>query len=186
MTTRPPATTRTGSSASTTTAARSRAPFPRTSTPGSKESLTARSGRMPKGTTTFEQRMADALVGGHVATDAAEGPPSKRTTVVVHADLTYLAGGDGTAELDVLGPLAPEVVRRLACDAKIVLSADNEKGHSIQQGEQRRGTPVRHSGSRSGAGTKAAAFPGARTRSSPTSTTSCTGSTVVPRPFPTS
>jgi hypothetical protein len=54
--------------------------------------------------------------------------------VVVHADLSYLAGGDGAAELDVLGPLAPEVARRLACDAKIILSADNEKGHSIQQG----------------------------------------------------
>ena len=44
------------------------------------------------------------------------------------------AGGDGAAELDVLGPLSPEVARRLACDAKIILSADNEKGHSIQQG----------------------------------------------------
>jgi hypothetical protein len=98
-----------------------------------KGALTARSGRMPKGTTTFDQRMADALVEV-CGQSASGGTPSKRTTVVVHADLTYLAGGDGTAELDVLGPLAPEVVRRLACDAKIVLSADNEKGHSIQQG----------------------------------------------------
>jgi hypothetical protein len=98
-----------------------------------KGALTARAGRRPKGTTTFEQRMADSLVEV-CGQSASAGPPSQRTMVVVHADLTYLAGGDGTAELDVLGPLAPEVVRRLACDAKIILSADNEKGHSIQQG----------------------------------------------------
>jgi Domain of unknown function (DUF222)/HNH endonuclease len=110
-----------------------------------KGTLTARAGRRPKGSTTFEQRMADALVeacgdaegagrGGGRGGGRTEGVISKRTTVVVHADLTYLAGGDGGAELDVLGPLSPEVARRLACDAKIVLSADNEKGHSIQQG----------------------------------------------------
>jgi hypothetical protein len=98
-----------------------------------KGALTARSGRKPKGTTTFEQRMADSLVEV-CGQSTSEGPASTRTMVVVHADLTYLAGGDGTAELDVLGPLAPEVVRRLACDAKIILSADNEQGHSIQQG----------------------------------------------------
>ena len=58
--------------------------------------------------------------------------------MVVHADLGYLAGGGGGAELDVLGPLSPEVARRLACDARIILSADNEQGHSIQQGIARR------------------------------------------------
>ena len=77
---------------------------------------------------------------GRAVSATPVGVPSKRTTVVVHADLTYLAGevdgvaGAGGAELDVLGPLSPEVARRLACDAKIILSADNEKGHSIQQG----------------------------------------------------
>jgi Domain of unknown function (DUF222)/HNH endonuclease len=98
-----------------------------------KGALTAQAGHRPKGTTTFEQRMADALVAAcGVAT--SDGSTSKRTTVVVHADLSYLAGGVGGAELDVLGPLSPEVVRRLACDAKIILSADNEQGYSIQQG----------------------------------------------------
>jgi len=71
---------------------------------------------------------------------SAESPAHTRTrpTVVVHADLTYLAGSIGEAELDVLGPLAPEVARRLACDAKIILSADDAAGHSIQQGGARR------------------------------------------------
>jgi hypothetical protein len=98
--------------------------------------------------------MADALVEVCGLGDAGR-IPSKRTTVVIHADLAYLTGGaDGTAgadgvaghrgpggvgrvggaELDVLGPLSPEVARRLACDARIILSADNEKGHSLQQG----------------------------------------------------
>jgi hypothetical protein len=101
-----------------------------------KGAIVARAGRLPRDTTTFEQRAADALVEmcGLGGSGPAGGSPPKRTTVVVHADLTYLAGGPGQAELDVLGPLAPEVVRRLACDAKIILSADNEKGHSIQQG----------------------------------------------------
>jgi hypothetical protein len=98
-----------------------------------KGALTARAGRSPRGTTTFEQRMADALVE-ICGQSASDGPPSKRTTVVVHADLTFLTGGEGAAELDVLGPLSPEVARRLACDAKIVVSADDERGHSIQQG----------------------------------------------------
>jgi 5-methylcytosine-specific restriction endonuclease McrA len=114
-----------------------------------KGALTADAARRPKIGTTFEQRMADAFVercgfdqnGGSPSNNGGSkngGSPSKRTTVVVHADLTFLAGGEGSAELDVLGPLSPEVVRRLACDAKIILSADNEKGHSIQQGGAQR------------------------------------------------
>jgi Domain of unknown function (DUF222)/HNH endonuclease len=98
-----------------------------------KGALIARATRRPKNTATFEQRMADAFVE-LCRTTTPGGATSKRTTVVVHADLTYLAGGHGAAELDVLGPLSPEVARRLACDAKIILSGDNEKGHSIQQG----------------------------------------------------
>ncbi len=108
-----------------------------------KGALTARAGQRPRDGATFEHRMADALVEV-CSLGVAGGVPSKRTTVVVHADLTYLAGrseavdGAGGAELDVLGPLSPEVVRRLACDARIILSADNEKGHSLQQGTARR------------------------------------------------
>jgi hypothetical protein len=105
-----------------------------------KGTLTARAARYPKNTTTFEQRMADALVEqcASETSGGSGGSGAKRTTVVVHADLSFLAGGEGNAELDVLGPLSPEVVRRLACDAKIILSADNEKGHSLQQGGAQR------------------------------------------------
>jgi hypothetical protein len=102
-----------------------------------KGALTADAARRSKTGTTFEQRMADALVE-RCGSASGSSSSTKRTTVVVHADLTFLAGGEGSAELDVLGPLSPEVVRRLACDAKIILSADNEKGHSIQQGGAQR------------------------------------------------
>jgi hypothetical protein len=100
--------------------------------------LTRRATRRLRSGVTFEQRMSDALVEvcGQPGGGGTSSPP--RPTVVVHADLTYLAGGPGQAELDVLGPLSPEVARRLACDAKIILSADDAQGHSIQQGGARR------------------------------------------------
>jgi hypothetical protein len=61
-----------------------------------------------------------------------------RPTVVVHADMSFLAGGDGGAELDVQGPLSREVARRLACDAKVLVSADGPDGQSLNLGRTRR------------------------------------------------
>jgi hypothetical protein len=102
-----------------------------------KGTLFKRAGALKRTGTTFDQRMADAL-----AELCRSGGPGEsegtRPTVVVHADLTFLAGGEGKAELDTLGPLSPEVVRRLACDAKIVVSGDDADGKSIQQGGARR------------------------------------------------
>jgi hypothetical protein len=128
-----------------------------------KGTVTAIASRHVRDHTPFDRRMADALVeiseGATVGAGSAAEKASGRVrpTVVVHADLDYLAGvggggggggdrdgrgdsgrGGGAAELDVLGPLAPEVARRLACDAKIILSADDAEGHSIQQGGARR------------------------------------------------
>jgi hypothetical protein len=119
--------------------------------------------RKKRSNTTFDQRMADTLVelcdsrvgarggGGHKSGTAGPGETETETetetrggtgrirpTVVVHADLTLLAGGTGHAELDVLGPLSPEVARRLACDARIIVSGDDAEGRSIQQGGARR------------------------------------------------
>jgi hypothetical protein len=122
-----------------------------------KSRLVSRASRRLRDRTPFDQRMADALVevciedgaGGGGASDAAGagaagaagsagGAVQNRPTVVVHADMTFLAGGPGGAELDVLGPLAPEVARRLACDAKVIVSADNAEGRSLDQGRARR------------------------------------------------
>ena len=106
----------------------------------------------------FDQRMADAL--HHVCKRDLEGTqeaPTRvdgkqpnarqgraggmrrnRPTVVVHADMAFLAGGQGSAELDVLGPVSREVARRLACDAKVLVSADGPSGLSLSLGRTRR------------------------------------------------
>jgi hypothetical protein len=116
-----------------------------------KNELTTRASRPVRGGAPFEQRIADALVemcgsdgarapGGAGADSNANGTPIKkrRPLVVVHADFSLLAGGQGEAELDVLGPISCEAARRLACDAHIILSADDAEGHSIQQGPAHR------------------------------------------------
>lgn len=165
--------------------------------------LTAMASRNVGKGTPFDQRMADALFALCGASDKGRGTTQKggagtnagrrngrngsssdvvddsveratRPTVVVHADLSFLAGGNGAAELDVLGPLSREVANRLACDAKIVLSADDAAGHSIQQGGPD-GVPRRRSGLRSGVATKGVVFPAALTRPLPTCTTSSPG-----------
>jgi hypothetical protein len=96
--------------------------------------------------------MADALVtvckadvegaatkpGDAPAPQQAGGARRNRPTVVVHADLTFLAGAEGGAELDVLGPVSREVARRLACDAKVLVSADAADGRSLNLGRTRR------------------------------------------------
>ncbi len=117
-----------------------------------KSSLIPRASRGGRDRTPFDQRMADALVsvckaatagpGSHP--NAATGPAQaggarrNRPTVVVHADMTFLAGGEGGAELDVLGPVSREVARRLACDAKVLVSADRADGRSLNLGRTRR------------------------------------------------
>jgi hypothetical protein len=111
-----------------------------------KSSLIARASRRLRDGTAFDQRMADALVAvcrsdatGKTPQEArAGGMRRNRPTVVVHADMSFLAGGEGGAELDVLGPLSPEVARRLACDAKVFVSADGPTGQSLNLGRTRR------------------------------------------------
>jgi hypothetical protein len=114
-----------------------------------KSSLIARASRRLRDRTPFDQRMADALVAvcksdatgksGETPQEArAGGMRRNRPTVVVHADMSFLAGGEGGAELDVLGPLSREAARRLACDAKVLVSADGPTGQSLNLGRTRR------------------------------------------------
>jgi hypothetical protein len=117
-----------------------------------KSSLIARASRHDRNRKPFEQRMADALVavcqadaagnartpGKDPNTGQAGGARRNRPTVVVHADLTFLAGAEGGAELDVMGPVSREVARRLACDAKVLVSADGADGRSLNLGRTRR------------------------------------------------
>jgi hypothetical protein len=116
-----------------------------------KGSLVARASRRLKERAPFDQRMADALVALCKRDVAGKGPAEggddapraggmrrNRPTVVVHADMEFLAGGEGGAELDVLGPVSREVARRIACDAKVLVSADGPMGQSLNLGRTRR------------------------------------------------
>jgi Domain of unknown function (DUF222)/HNH endonuclease len=123
-----------------------------------KRSLLGRASARLRDRTPFDQRLADALhevckrdvEGRHDASGRVDGkgasPPEgraggmrrNRPTVVVHADMAFLAGGTGSAELDVLGPISREVARRLACDAKLLVSADGSNGLSLSLGRTRR------------------------------------------------
>jgi hypothetical protein len=123
-----------------------------------KRSLLARASSRLRDRTPFDQRMADALHevckrdldGGdttqrrtareepNLPESRAGGMRRNRPTVVVHADMALLAGGEGSAELDVLGPVSREVARRLACDAKVLVSADGPNGQSLSLGRTRR------------------------------------------------
>lgn len=114
-----------------------------------KGSLVARASRRLKERLPFDQRMADALVAlcqrdaGGKGSQGDEGARAggmrrNRPTVVVHADFEFLAGGGGGAELDVLGPVSRETARRLACDAKVLVSSDGPSGQSLNLGRTRR------------------------------------------------
>jgi hypothetical protein len=58
--------------------------------------------------------------------------------VVAHTDLALLRGGTGTAELERLGLLSPEAIRRISCDARIALAVDDAFGHTMFEGRSRR------------------------------------------------
>ena len=143
----------------------------------------------------FDQRMADALVSLCKAEEAGErrsaragaaeaaqagGARRNRPTVVVHADLSFLAGAAGGAELDVLGPLSREVARRLACDAKVLVSADGPDGRSLNLGRTRR-DPSDAQRLEIRRRDKGCRFPAAPIPSSPMCITCATGSTTVRR-----
>jgi hypothetical protein len=87
----------------------------------------------------WDQRLADALV--HIcrlADGAGGGAARPRHLVVAHTDLALLRGGTGTAEIERLGLLSPEAIRRIACDAEVVLAVDDAFGHTMFEGRSRR------------------------------------------------
>ncbi|MGH9136345.1 MAG: DUF222 domain-containing protein [Acidimicrobiales bacterium] len=91
------------------------------------------------------QRGADALVRvAEVALAAGKVDSSgaDRTTVVVHVDADVLAGGDGAAHVENGPALSTETVRRLACDAGIVVSAEGPDGATLDVGRKSHSIPV--------------------------------------------
>jgi hypothetical protein len=104
------------------------------------------------GETAWDQRLGDAFVSvvrasaGGSAVGRGATPPR---TVVAHVSLRTLLNEDGAGseagdpselagELERGGLLSSETVRRLACDATLVIAVDDDVGHTMYEGRQRR------------------------------------------------
>jgi hypothetical protein len=135
----------------------------------------------PVGYVPYDQRLYDVVMellqmGSGSGSGRAPGA-AVRPRVVVHAPLELLVGcsDDAVAEIAGVGPVPAEVVRRLACDAKVDLAVEDPEGTILNQGRARRDpTPVQRV--ESTAETRAVASPAAAIPSSPTFTTSHIGS----------
>jgi len=96
--------------------------------------------QLPDGTyDKSERRGADALVelaATHIATDA----DPDRATIVVHVEADALVSDEGAAALEGGCELAPETVRRLACEASIQV-VTSRGGKSIGVGRKTRTPP---------------------------------------------
>ena len=103
----------------------------------------------------FNQRLYDSFM--RVISGGRSGANSTwyRPTMVVHADLALLFGGDApageqpddlfaasamgsSAEIQGVGLISREVARRLACDAKVVFSLEDRDGNILDQKRARR------------------------------------------------
>jgi hypothetical protein len=94
------------------------------------------------GETQWDQRVADALVmsirPGRRPADHDAAP--SRYVVVAHVPLATLIDEDSdlAGELEHHGVIDAEVVRRLACDASVVVALDDDVGHTTFEGRARR------------------------------------------------
>ena len=105
--------------------------------------LETRARRVPSdGETPWDQRLCDAFMelvrssGGGRATTSPY-------VVVAHVPLAALVDESGDSsdlagELERDGLLSCETVRRIACDATIVLAVDDDVGHTMYEGRARR------------------------------------------------
>jgi hypothetical protein len=57
---------------------------------------------------------------------------------VAHTDLSFLRGGSGGAEIEGLGLLSREAIRRISCSATVALALDDAFGHTMFEGRARR------------------------------------------------
>ena len=104
-----------------------------------RSTLEARAKQMPSdGETRWDQRVSDAFLET-VRSQSRPGPTGSHV-VVVHVPLGAVT--DETSEL--VGELergdliSGETVRRIACDATIVVALDNDVGHTMYEGRARR------------------------------------------------
>jgi hypothetical protein len=61
-----------------------------------------------------------------------------RFLVVAHTDLSFLRGGSGGAEVERLGLLSREAIKRISCDASVTLALDDVFAHTMYEGRSKR------------------------------------------------
>jgi len=75
---------------------------------------------------------------GGIGTARSTPSPHSNFLVVVHTDFTFLQGGSGGAEIERLGLLSREAVRRICCDGAVTLALDDAFGHTMFEGRSKR------------------------------------------------
>jgi hypothetical protein len=90
------------------------------------------------GETPLDARLADALVA--TVRSGSSGGAASPFTVVAHVPLDVLVDEESPlcGELDSAGLVSGDVVRRLACDASVVVALDDAEGHTMYEGRARR------------------------------------------------
>jgi hypothetical protein len=93
------------------------------------------------GLTPWDHRLHDGflqLLAVQSSTSSTAASGGGRSTVVVHADLGYLQGGEGSAEIERLGLISRGVLQRMSCDADVILAIDDDVGHTMFEGRRHR------------------------------------------------
>jgi hypothetical protein len=93
------------------------------------------------GETPWDQRLCDAfLLTVRSSSRPDSGSGSSGPLVVVHVPLETLVdeSSERPGELERGGFVSAETVRRLACDAKLTIAIDDDVGHTMFEGRQRR------------------------------------------------
>jgi len=94
---------------------------------------------------TAAQRRADALsdiAETALRSDSGPSPAGDRYQVMVHVSAESLAGeADGRCELDNGPSLAPDTVRRIACDSSLLRITEDKAGNPLDIGRKTRAVP---------------------------------------------
>jgi hypothetical protein len=91
------------------------------------------------GETPWDQRLCDAFVG-IVRSSRSPGHATPPFTVVAHVPLATLIDetSELPGELEREGLISADTVRRVACDATVILAVDDNVGHTMYEGRQQR------------------------------------------------
>ncbi len=101
--------------------------------------LEARAKQMPSdGETRWDQRVCDAFL--ETVRSLSQGVSTSSHVVVVHVPLAAVTDttSEVAGELERGGLISGETVRRIACDATMVVALDDDVGHTMYEGRARR------------------------------------------------